>query len=257
MNIKHVEIQGTCGKLAAILQIPSYKKDEKIPLVIMMHGLKGNKDSELLVNLSQKLIANGVATIRFDFDGCGQSEGEFINMTVPKELDDAHKVYEYASTLDFVSSICLMGHSLGGVVASMLAGELGDNKIKCLVLMAAAASLKDDALKGNIQGVGFDPKNIPDFISLGDLKVGHDYLATLQTLPIYETASKYDGPVCILQGRDDQVVNTEYAIKYQGGYKLSELHLLNHEVHMFSYNMNQATDIAERFIINQLFPKRH
>ena len=105
--------------------------------------------------------------------------------------------------------------------------------------------------------MGFDSKNTPAFISPGALKVWHDSLATLQTLPLSEPASKYDLPVCILQGRDDQVVNTEYAIKYQGGYKLSELHLLNHEVHMFSYNMNQATDIAERFIINQLFPKRH
>lgn len=50
-------------------------------------------------------------------------------MTVANEIEDAKKVYEYARSLDFVSDIALLGHSQGGVVASMVAGELGAENI--------------------------------------------------------------------------------------------------------------------------------
>ncbi len=68
------------------------------------------------------LAKQGIGSIRFDFGGHWNSEGEMINMTIAKELEDAQAIINYARSLSYVSSIALLGHSQGGVIASMTAG---------------------------------------------------------------------------------------------------------------------------------------
>lgn len=244
---KRINIAGAVGMLDAVLQKPILETGQKCPLVILMHGIMMRKEFVLLKKIAERLQMIGIASIRFDFNGHGQSEGEFQDMTVPIEIEDAHKVYQYASTLDFVSDISLMGHSQGGVVASMLAGELGVDKIKCLILMAPAAVFKDQAIEGNTLGAKFDPDNIPEYVMAYGRKIGHMYLKTAQALPIFETAAKYAGPVCIIQGKKDDLVPYHYSEKFYQIYKHSELHLLDNEVHLFGYDMDLAINIAVGF----------
>lgn len=58
----------------------------------------------------------------------GQSDGDFRDMTVLNEIEDAKKVFEYARRLPNVTSVSIAVHSQGGVVASMVAGELRREK---------------------------------------------------------------------------------------------------------------------------------
>ena len=148
---QNISIDGEHGKLSAVLQTPDNQKN--YPLVIICHGFTANKEHLLLTNLADELEARGIASIRFDFNGHGQSDGDFQDMTVLNEIEDAKKVYDYASKLPNVTSISIAGHSQGGVVASMVAGELGAKKIKAVVLMAPAAVLRDDSIRGNLFGV--------------------------------------------------------------------------------------------------------
>ena len=64
--------------------------------------------------------------MRFDFNGHGDSDGEFENMTVLNEIEDANAILNYVKTDPHVRNIYLVGHSQGGVVASMLAGLYPD-----------------------------------------------------------------------------------------------------------------------------------
>jgi pimeloyl-ACP methyl ester carboxylesterase len=90
--------------------------------------------------------------------------------------------------------VALLGNSQGGVVASMVAGELGKKNISAVVLMAPAAVLRGDAIRGNTKGKTYDPLNPPEYVDLGNnLKLGRDYITTAFSLPIYETAAKYHG----------------------------------------------------------------
>lgn len=254
---KRINIQGAVGMLDAVLQKPLLENGQKCPLVILMHGLMMRKEFVLLKKMAEKLQMIGIATIRFDFNGHGQSQGEFQDMTVPTEIEDARKVYHYASSLDFVSNVSFMGHSQGGVVASMLAGQLEANNIKCLVLMAPAAVFKDQAIEGNTLGTKFDPKNIPDFVTAYGRKIGRMYLKTAQVLPIFEIAAHYTGPVCIIQGKKDDLVPYHYSEKYSRIYQNSELHLLDNEVHLFGYDMDLAINIAVGFFDKILLKGAH
>lgn len=128
-QVSNIEIDGALGKLSAILCHPQLQEGETVPLIILMHGFMSNKQDRGMTAIASELQEKRIAYIRFDFNGHGDSESNFQNMTVANEIEDAKKVYEYARSLDFVSDIALLGHSQGGVVASMVAGKLGAENI--------------------------------------------------------------------------------------------------------------------------------
>ena len=254
-NILHTSetflLEGPNGKLNVIIQKPEIEIQKKYHVVIIMHGLLSDSKTPLLVKISDSLVNNGFITVRFDFDGCGKSDGKFINMTVPKEIDDAKAVYEYTTHLNNISGISLLGHSQGGVVASMLAGLLGAEKVSSLLLLAPAASLEDEANEGTTKGTHFDPNDVPEFITVDDRQIGRDYLESAQTLSIYKRAARYQGPVCIIHGRRDEVVSYSYSEKYQKIYKNCELFLLDNEDHLFSENQDLPIDIVLKFLTKE------
>lgn len=240
-------IQGDHGKLAAVLQLP--KGHKTYPLVLILHGFNASKDMYLLTELSAQLNQRGIATLLFDFNGHGESEGSFLDMTIPNEIEDARRVYAYATQLPHISSISAVGHSQGAVVAAMLAGELGADKIKTLVLMSAAPELKEDTAKGNLFGVTYDPHHLPEYITLSNgLRVGRAFLQTTPHVPIYEVSARYTGPVLVLHSADDQLVPYKYGVEFSQIY--SHAHL--ETVHGFDHNFTQDTPAIDQKVANYL-----
>lgn len=245
-EVKTFTIQGAEGKLHAELQRPATDA-AKVPLVILCHGFSGNCGGELFYDIADDLEAAGVASLRFDFNGHGKSEGRFQDMTVPNEIQDLKNVITWAQAQPWVKSISLLGHSQGGVVAGMTAGELGDKVIKSLVLMAPAAVLRDDALRGSTMGAQYDPWHMTEeYVQLpfGGLKLGRKYIESAITLPIYETSLNYTGPVLIIHGTHDRVVPYTYGERYHSGYHDSDIRLITGEDHGFSVNTAEAARYA-------------
>lgn len=244
-----VQIQGAVGKLAAVITKPKIAKGAKVPMVILMHGFMGSKDEDMWVKIASSLQDKGYASIRFDFNGHGESEGAFENMTVLNEIDDAKCVYDYVSKLPYVSDISAVGHSQGGVVASMFAGDLGKDKLAKLVLLAPAAVLREDAIRGSIMGATFNSLNPPDTVHLyGKYSIGKEYIKTARSLQIFETARKYRGPVCLIHGTGDVVAPYSYSERYQSIYNGATLFLLPAFDHMFSQGLNQVIDATVEFL---------
>lgn len=247
-----VVIGGSKGKLSAIIQKPELKAGEKVPMAILMHGFTADKDSRIIALLADSLQARGIASIRFDFNGHGESEGDFQEMTVPNEIEDAKMVYEHVKALPYVSDVALAGHSQGGVVASMVAGELGNDKVKAVVLFAPAAVLRDDAIRGNTMGAFYNPLDPPEYVQLGNKKLGGDFIRTAFSLPIYPTAAKYTGAACIIHGNGDRIVPYTYGERYHEIWQNSQLHILEGYDHGFSQNEYRATSIAASFLYDTL-----
>jgi len=249
---KNVNIQGSQGKLAAVLETPALKAGGKCPLVIICHGLTGNKDEQFLKNISSKLLEKGIASIRFDFNGHGESDGTLENMTVPNELEDAQAVYNYVRALPYVGDIAICGHSQGGVVASMTAGRIAQG-IKAVALLAPAAVLREDAIRGTLMGKTYDPLNVPQTLEIfGGKKVGHDYLYTSARLPIFSTAKQFQGPACMVHGTGDTVVPYTYSLRYQEIWPNSEVHLLDALDHVFSSDQETPAAIVAEFFAKHL-----
>ena len=254
-HTQNITIEGDHGKLSAIMQTPDIKGN--YPMVIIMHGFTSNKDFVLLEQISASLEKNGIASIHFDFNGHGNSEGKFEDMTVANEITDARKVYEYAKKLPNVSSVSLCGHSQGGVVASMLSGQLGSENIKSIVLLAPAAVLRDDALRGQIFDVKYDAINPPQEVDLNDpyhkgYKIGYEYIKTAQTMPIFETAAEYDGTVCIIHGSYDTIVPYTYSERYNNTYRNSKLVMIDKADHAFTDHFAEVVKTATDFFTKEL-----
>lgn len=244
-------LDGDHGKLSAVLQTPDNRAE--YPLVMVLHGFNSSKNMPLLAQIADKLEQSGIASIRFDFNGHGKSEGSFQNMTISNELNDAKKVYEYVKSLPEVTSISVTGHSQGGVVAGLLAGEYGAEKIKSVVLMAPASVLRELARKGDLFGTKFDPENIPEYIELfNGLRVGRAYLVDAQNLPIYEISASYQGPVLIIHSQDDELVPYSNGEEYNQIYQNSKLETLHGFDHSFTQNTNYVAQTVADYFTRQL-----
>ncbi|MBR1575385.1 MAG: alpha/beta fold hydrolase [Bacteroidales bacterium] len=213
-------VKGPQGGLACKICLPDGFDPAKdhCPMVILMHGIFSSKDYGPMPQLAKGLAAAGIASIRFDFDGHGKSEGEMQDMTIGKELADAQAVWEYVRSLPYVTQMGILGHSQGGVIASMTAGRLaGEGEAPdALVLLAPGSVIKDACRNGKFFNARFDPADPPAFVRCwGVMKLGREYLLTTQGLDIYGTAAAYEGPVLILHGDRDSIVPLRCSEEFQ------------------------------------------
>ncbi len=227
-------------------------KIENDAIAILMHGFKGDlgyDDSKILYALSHYLNDQGLPTIRFDFDGCGKSDDKFEDMTVYSEILDGIKILDYVRNTVKAKHIYLVGHSQGGVVASMLAGYYRD-VIEKLALLAPAATLKSDALDGVYQGSTYDPTHIPEIVNVSGFEVGGAYFRAAQLLPIYQTAEHYNREALLIHGLADKVVSPKASRKFHTLLPKSELHLIPDEGHMFNgKNRTEVLKLVSEFLI--------
>lgn len=109
----------------------------KFPAVLMCHGFAGQKAGKgrLYVMLSESFAKAGIATLRIDFRGCGDSEGDFKDMTLQSEVSDTLAGIHFLQSHSQVDAerVGLFGRSLGGLVAVLAAGK---SSIRCLALWA-------------------------------------------------------------------------------------------------------------------------
>lgn len=218
-------------------------------MAILFHGFTANRNTHLLTELASHLRDENVASVRFDFNGHGDSDGKFEHMTPMNELEDANAILEYVHTDPHVRNIFLIGHSQGGVIASMLAGLYPD-LVKKVVLIAPAATLRSDAEKGILQSISYNPHHIPDRLHYQNLIMDGFYMRVAQNLPIYEVSQKFAGPVCLIHGTADKVVSPQASQKYHQLYQHSDLHLLTGADHSLTSesDLQKAVKIAADFV---------
>ncbi len=233
-------IRGPQGEIAYKVTLPEGfdPTTDQCPMVILMHGIFSSKDYNPMPAFAKSLARAGIASIRFDFDGHGKSAGRMQDMTIEKELADARAVWDYVNALPYVEGVGLLGHSQGGVIASMTAGRLADEGAAPdgVILIAPGSVIKEACQGGKFFNARFDPKDPPEFIRCwGLMKLGREYLLTTQQLDIYGTASSYKGPVRIIHGTNDNIVPmwcSERFVKTYGDQ--SELVIIEGENHLIS-----------------------
>ncbi len=137
-------------KLAGTLTLP--KKEGRYPVAILITGSgPQNRDEELFGHkpflvLADYLTKHGIAVLRFDDRGIGQSTGNFSKATTFDFASDVEYAVKYLQQRSDINKkkIGLIGHSEGGIIASIVASK--NKHIDFVVLMAAPALRGDKTL---------------------------------------------------------------------------------------------------------------
>lgn len=251
-------VYGPQGGLSMTVTLPDHFDVQKdtCPMVILMHGIFASQRITPMPTIARQLAKAGIASIRFNFGGHWTSEGEMQRMTIENEIREAMAIWEYACSLPYISQIGLLGHSQGGVVASMTAGRIADSgtakQPSGLVLIAPASVLKPACQKGHLLGAEFDPINPPDYVRcFGMMKVGREYLLSTQQLDIYGTAEAYKGPVRIIHGSDDTLVPLWCSEDFYKTYgAVAELIVVDNENHRISRRTRHVASLVTDFFTN-------
>ena len=250
-----ISIDGSKGKLWAESYKPYLDPGQRCDLVIMCHELNCDHDFQLMRSIETRLREEGFATLTFDFNGHGKSDGLFSEMTIPNEIEDLEQVLAYAQDLRFVRNIALVGHSQGAIVAAMVAGKHPE-EIKAVVALAPASSVRDDIARGNLFGVEFNPLDPPDSLVLSNgIALGRRYLKTALYLPIFETSAKYQGSACVIQGNGDRLVPFTCGERFHEMWENSEYYELEYYDHNFTNCIFRPADITVDYLKRTLQPK--
>ena len=247
------KVHGPQGGIAMDITLPKGldPETEKCPMVILMHGIFSSGNIVPIPALARELADNGIASIRFDFGGHWRSEGEMQQMTIGKEIEDALAIWEYARSLPYVSEIGLLGHSQGGVVASMTAGilESRGEKPAGLVLIAPGSVVQEACRNGRFFGAEFNPADPPEFVKcFGIMKLGREYILSTQDLDIYGTAKDYTGPVRLIHGSKDTIVPMSCSERYVETYgDRSELIVVEGENHLITRKKKKVVVLSVGF----------
>ena len=161
-------------KIVGTMTLPKIARAEGngFPAVVMVTG-SGPQDRDESIGrhkpfavLARFLAEQGIASLRYDDRGVGESTGNFLTATSGDFAKDALAVWNYACGLKELDSerIGILGHSEGGLVGPMVANW--ESKVAFLVLLAPPGVTGGDVLKSQIdrmselQGIDKDTRRV-------------------------------------------------------------------------------------------------
>ena len=190
--------------------ITSPKEEGKYPAVILLTGSGQQDRDETLFGhkpfkvLADYLTRNGIMVLRFDDRGAGKSEGSFENSTIDDFSKDAISALEFLKQQKNVdiNKIGIIGHSEGGLIANLLAGQ-GIPNVSFIVTLAAPTIPIRDLMVEQLYSVG-KAEGMSDFqlamakdinkknfdVVKSDLNVDKAYEALTKNLNILEESKK-------------------------------------------------------------------
>src|SRR5918992_4525248 len=121
-------------KLAGIVRVPDgLRPGERRPAFIVLHGFGGNKDGHGQTVVAKQFTDWGYVTMRIDFRGCGESEGEHGRIICLDQVADTRNALSYLATRPEVDPrrIALVGSSFGAAVAVFTGGA--DQRVAAVI----------------------------------------------------------------------------------------------------------------------------
>ena len=207
MSSSKVEFAGTRGnRLAGVMELP----DQAAPraFAVFAHCFACGKNSLAATKISRALASRGIATLRFDFTGLGDSEGELGQAGITANVEDLVAAVHRMGATQGQPSL-LVGHSLGGTAALLAARQLPQVKAVCTIGAPATAKHLLRQFKGAMVDAQGDWQ-----VKLGgrDLSLSAEFIGELSNHASDAAASAGLGrALLVMHAPHDQVVGLEQA----------------------------------------------
>lgn len=191
-------------RVSGILASPPQPTDR---LVVLCHGFLSHKNSTTNKALTRLLVDKGIATLRFDFFGQGESEGPFEQITVATAVDQALAAMDVAASKGF-RRLGLIGSSFGGLVAILVAARR-----PALLALGLKCPVPDfpEMLRLEFGEAGMNrwrqTDKIPDVTGgAAPLRLRYAFYEESLKHDAYAAATAIRAPVVIVQGDCDEYV---------------------------------------------------
>lgn len=202
-------------QIVGVLHLPEGRG--RFPAALLLHGFTGTKSEahRMYVKLARALAGHGVASLRFDFRGSGDSAGEFEDLTIRSMVADALEAVRFLARHKQVNSrrLALVGMSMGGAVAAHVVAR-ERSRFKTLVLwapVAEGAGILDD-LSTPEAVASLAETGITDYE--GNL-VGVQFIRQFADMRPLREVVKSNCPVLLIHGGRDQTVPPHHSDLYE------------------------------------------
>lgn len=259
-------------EIPATLTLPvSASKDAKVPGVVMLHGTGSNRDEAGMgyALAAPRMAADGIATLRIDFMGNGDSTASYRDYNYTSAVIDAKAAADYLAGLETVDggNLGVMGWSQGGTDA-LLAAEAHPDTFQAVVTWSGALELNGASL---FAGTSFEDayaqaKKEGFYTMTFDwrepLELGERWFQEVAETNILKVTADIKAPILAINGKDDTTVTPDNAEKIVKAAANADSQLLlvdncDHTYNVFSGDFTalyQTVDATAAFFQAQLIP---
>lgn len=244
MNAKKFTCMQNDKEIEGVLYFPNeFNESKKYGVVIVSHGFISNYMEA--IPYCEHFAQAGYIAVCFNFH-------EGTKMCISSEVSELIAVKNYMQSKVYVDvkNIILMGFSQGGLVSGLTAARCKDEIAK-LIMVYPALCIPDDARRGKLGGGRYDINNVPECIDCGRTTIGKIFHEDVVNMDVYLELATYKGPVLILHGTADSMVDYTYSMRAQKMYEEGQCHLQIIENAGHGFNKEQRESVLA--FIKQFF----
>lgn len=195
------------GGLVGTLVVPTAPGPH--PVVLMLHGFGSSRDEvhRMFARTAAALADEGIASLRIDFRGSGDSAGKFQDTTIDTQLADTERALDWLRGQKDIdpARIGLLGFSLGGAIAILTAGR-HPYDIQSLVVWSTVGDLRADFL--SLLGAETFERarqkgHATHDLGWREVTLGRAFFESLDDHDIATTLVQYNGPFLAIAGTED------------------------------------------------------
>ena len=208
MKFKKLEFTNESGQvLSARLDFAADGKTKAYAL--FAHCFTCSKNLKAIAHISSALISEGIAVLRFDFTGLGESEGDFADTNLSSNVGDLVAASDFLKT-HFKAPRILIGHSFGGAAVLQAASAIPSSK--AIVTIAAPADPAHvrhvlGSVEETIEHQGEAEVNLVG----RTFRIKKQFLDDLTLVNMQETIRKLNRALLIFHSPIDDIVGIENA----------------------------------------------
>tara|TARA_Y100001960_G_scaffold125076_1_gene133358 strand:+ start:1190 stop:2047 length:858 start_codon:yes stop_codon:yes gene_type:complete len=241
-------------EIPAIMTSPEGKA--VVPGVILLHGSASHKNEvgDLYLRLAEQLANNGIASIRIDFAGTGDSPVDYTHYTLKTAVRDAEVALAFLRSQTQVDAhrIGIVGFSQGGLIAQLLLAQ--QPGIKSFVAWSSVASDGIGPFADMFETLYMKAKREgqveQQFAWRPPLTISYEWFEQVMANQSLSGMAEYTGSVLAIAGSNDTVVPPAAATRLivASGSDVARAVIIKGADHIFNVldeNANQDEQLLE------------
>lgn len=230
-----VHIASAGQTVVGTLALPT-RAQPPFPVVLMLHGFTNVRDELSVAGTDEAMYQRaarvfgeaGMASLRIDFRGSGDSDGAWADTTFTGQISDTLAAIDYLATLPAIDlqRLGVLGFSQGGLVAAEAAAL--DPRIRTVVLWSAVANAPDTykhilSAESVAEGYASSGASVPVVTQWGAaFELKSSFFTDLFTYDPVAALARVDAPLLVVVGAQDATVTPQPAygelfLRYHGG----------------------------------------